>query len=117
MVVLISDLLDEPARVLHALRVFLHRKHDVVVFHVMDDAEIDLPYQELANFRDVESGKRLAVDPGAFRRTYKARVDEFLRAIREGCQHSNVDYHLCRTSQPIEVTLGQYLAFRAGRSR
>jgi uncharacterized protein (DUF58 family) len=117
MIVVISDLLDDPARVLLALQDFQHKKHDVVVFHVMDDAEIDLPYEEVANFRDVESGRRLAVDPGSFRKTYAARVGEFLRELREGCQHSNVDYHLCRTSQPIEVTLGQYLAFRAGRSR
>src|SRR5206468_191603 len=71
MIVLISDLLDDPAKVLHALQNFQHKKHDVVVFHVLDDAEIDLPYQELANFKDVESGRRLAVDPGAFRKTYR----------------------------------------------
>jgi uncharacterized protein (DUF58 family) len=117
MIVVISDLLDDPARVLLALQKFQHKKHDVVVFHVMDDAEIDLPYQEIANFRDVESGRHLAVDPGAFRGTYTARVNEFLREVREGCRHSNVDYHLCLTSAPIEAVLGQYLAFRAGRSR
>ena len=117
MVILISDLLDEPARVIRSLQAFQHKKHDVAVFHVMDDAEIDLPYSDLANFRDVETGRRLAVDPGSFRSKYTTRVAEFLREMREGCQHSNVDYHLCRTSQPIEVVLGQYIAFRAGRSR
>ena len=73
--------------------------------------------KSLANFRDVETGKRLAVDPGAFRRRYTERVADFLRELREGCQGSNVDYYLMRTSQPIEVALGKFIAFRAGRSR
>jgi uncharacterized protein (DUF58 family) len=117
MVIVISDLLDDPARVIRALQAFQHKKHDVAVFHVMDDAEIDLPYQELANFRDMESGRRLAVDPGAFRSKYTQRVADFLREIREGCQRSNVDYHLVRTSMPIEAVIGKFMAFRAGRSR
>ncbi|HWE04841.1 MAG TPA: DUF58 domain-containing protein [Tepidisphaeraceae bacterium] len=117
MVIVISDLLDDPARILRALQAFQHKKHDVAVFHVMDDAEIDLPYQELANFRDMESGRRLAVDPGAFRGKYTRRVGDFLREMREGCQRSNVDYHLVRTSTPLEAAIGKFMAFRAGRSR
>jgi len=117
MVILISDLLDDVAAVLHSLRHFQHRKHDVIVFHVMDDAELDLPYRELANFRDVESGRRLAVDPGTFRKTYQQRVGDFCDELRRGCQATNVDYNLIRTSTPLESVLANYVTFRARRSR
>jgi len=117
MVVVISDLLDDVEAVLQGLRHFQHRKHDVIVFHVMDDAELDLPYGELANFRDVESGRRLAVDPGTFRKIYRGRVEEFCDVLRRGCQSTDIDYNLVRTSTPIEAVLTNYIAFRARRSR
>ncbi|HEY8668140.1 MAG TPA: DUF58 domain-containing protein [Tepidisphaeraceae bacterium] len=117
MIILISDLLDDPQRVIHSLQHFHHKKHDVCVFHIMDDAELDLPYHELANFRDVESGRRLAVDPGTFRATYTNRMKQFVNELRDGCLHSGVEYNLVRTSEPIEKVLGNYISFRARRSK
>lgn len=117
MVIVVSDLLDETDEVLHALRHFQHRKHEVIVFHVLDDAELDLPFEELSNFRDVESGRRIAVDPATFRSTYCERVTSFVRALRSGCQKTRIDYRLARTSEPIESVLMEYLHFRARRAR
>jgi uncharacterized protein (DUF58 family) len=113
MIVVISDLLDEPEAVLHGLRHFQHKRHDVIVFHLLDDAELDFDYTEIANFRDVESGGRLAVDPPAFRKTYQERLEKYLAQIRDGCQHSGIEYNLVRTSTPIEKTLSDYITFRA----
>lgn len=117
MVILISDLLDDVDEVLGGLRHLQHAKHEVIIFHVMDDAELDLPYQELANFRDVESGSRLAVDPAVFRKTYRQRAAEFCERLRAGCVQTSIDYNLIRTSEPVEKTLGNYIAFRARRAR
>jgi len=117
MIIVISDLLDDPESLLHGLRHFQHKKHDVCVFHVLDDAELDFNYTEIANFRDIESGGRLAVDPPAFRATYKSRLDQYLTKLRDGCQHSGIEYNLVRTSRPIEKTLADYITFRSRRSR
>ena len=117
MIILISDLLDDSAAVISALRHFQHRKHDVIVFQVLDDTEIDLPFDELSNFRDLESGGRVAVDPATFRKTYRQRVEAFIDTLRNGCVQTNIDYKLVRTSMPIETVLTEYLHFRARRSR
>ena len=117
MVILISYLLDDTAEVLNALRHFQHKKHDVIVFHVLDDGELDLPYQELANFRDLESGVRLAVDPAAFRPEYRRRIGAFCDELNQGCLRTNIDYHLVRTSEPLEKVLSSYLKFRMRRAR
>jgi uncharacterized protein (DUF58 family) len=117
MVILISDLLDDTEKIMRALQHFQHKKHDVIVFHLLDDAELDLPYAELANFRELETSSLLAVDPATFRTTYKQRVGTYCSDLREGCLKSNIDYHLIRTSQPIETVLTTYFAFRTRRSR
>ncbi len=117
MIILISDLLDDTDKILTALQHFQHKKHDVIVFHLLDDAELNLPYAELANFRELETSSRLAVDPATFRATYQDRVRAYCTSLREGCLKSNVDYHLIRTSQPIETVLSNYFAFRARRTR
>ncbi|MDA1138931.1 MAG: DUF58 domain-containing protein [Planctomycetota bacterium] len=117
MVILISDLLDDEEEIINALRHFQHRKHDVVVFHVLDDSELDLPFEELSNFRDLESGRRVAVDPATFRGEYRNRVSEFCESLKSGCRQTDIDYMLLRSSAPIETALTEYLHFRARRSR
>jgi uncharacterized protein (DUF58 family) len=117
MIILISDLLDDTDKVIQALQHFQHKKHDVIVFHLLDDAELTLPYAELANFRELETSSRLAIDPATFRGTYQERVNAFCTKLREGCLQTNIDYHLVRTSQPIETVLSSYFAFRARRTR
>ena len=117
MIILISDLLDNEDDIIQSLRHFQHRKHDVIVFHIMDDSELNLPYEELSNFVDVESGRRVAVDPSTFRGTYRERVSSFCAKVREACLKTNIDYHLVTCSQPIEQVITQFLTFRARRSR
>ncbi len=117
MIVLISDLLEDEERVLHALQHFHHMKHDVIVFHILDGSELELPYEELANFRDLESGRYLAVDPAVFRQEYRQRVQTYCQALREGCFRGRTEYHLVRTSQPLESVLAEFLRFRMRRSR
>ena len=117
MIIVISDLLQEPSEVIGALRHFQHRKHDVIVFQILDDSELDLPFAELSNFRDLESGQRVAVDPATFRHTYRERVRAFCDELRQGCLQTKIDHVLTRTSQPLETVITDYLSFRTRRSR
>ena len=117
MIIVISDLLDDEEAVLHALRHFQYKKHDVMVFHLLDDSELTLPYDELANFVDLESGRRVAVDPATYRRTYRERVAGFCTRLKEGCQQTNIDYQRISPGQPLETVVTQFLTFRQRRSR
>lgn len=118
MVVLISDLLDgDDAEVIAALRHFQHRKHDVIVFHILDDAELELPYREVANFVDVEAGGRVAVDPGAFRAEYCRRVEAFCANLSRECSKTRIDYRRVTPATPLPQVLGEFIRFRRRRSR
>ena len=117
MVILISDMLDEPDEILRGLRHLRSAKHDVIVFQLLDDFELTLPYRELSDFEDMETGRSTPVDPLAFRRDYIGRIEEFCSRLREGCIRSNIDYLRVNTSEHIERMLFNYLVFRAKHSR
>src|SRR6185436_16043351 len=70
LVVLLSDLLDRPSEVLLGLQHFRHRRHEVVVFHILDPDELDFPYADTATFVDAESGERITTEPWEIARRY-----------------------------------------------
>ena len=112
LVIVISDLYDDPAAVMRGLRHFRHRKHQVVVFHILDDAELHLPFSRLATFVDKETGERLQVDPKLVRDQYRREVEQFLTFIRRECNDSAIDYLLADTTTSYHQTLRGYLAGR-----
>ena len=113
MVVLISDLLDEPDQLIPALAHLRHRKHEVLVFHVMDPDEVTFPYQRLTRFRDMEGAGMVVADPGNIRQRYLDRLSAFLGRIKKGCHENDVTYELARTDQPWDQLLGAFLARRS----
>ena len=113
LVILVSDLLDEPEEVLKGLRLFRFNGHDVIVFHVMDSAEIELPFDGNILFEDMEQADlRITADPQTIRRTYRGVVDEFIDHLRKECQASSIDYQLLSTSTPLDRALVSYLSWR-----
>jgi len=112
LIVLVSDLYDEPDAVMRALCHFRHRRHEVIVFHVMDRAEIDFPFRDSVAFHDLETNERIQVDPLYIRKTYLEEIERFLTAYRRGCADENIDYVLADTSTPYDVMLTRYLAKR-----
>ena len=112
LVVIISDLLDYQESVLNSLRHFRHKKHEVIVFHVLPPSEISLPFQGLTRFRDLESNKELVANAAALRDDYRKLMDEFLAGYRRGCLESSIDYSLLDTSTPFDQGLANYLAKR-----
>ncbi len=116
-IVLLSDLFDDPARVMAGVKHFRHRRHEVVVFHILDPAEIEFPFRETTLFKGLEGGAEILTDPHALRRAYQDEIGSFLREIEKGCRMIDVDYIPLRTDQNLDIALSSYLASRSARIR
>jgi uncharacterized protein (DUF58 family) len=113
LVVLVSDLLDEPDQILKGLRLFRFKGNDVIVFHLLDPAELELPFEGNILFEDMEAlDLRVVADPRAIRNTYRQVVDEFVREMRKQCHDSAIDYQLISTATPLDQALASYLSWR-----
>lgn len=117
LVVVISDLLERPEDTLRGLQRLAYRRHDVLVLHVLDEAEVALPFRGPTLFAGMEGGGRILAEPQAIRDRYLEIVGDYLETLRRGCRALNADYGLFVTSQPLDAALGAYLAARAARWR
>ena len=113
MVVLISDLLDDPERVIDGLRHFRFKGTDVVVFHVMDPDELTFPFERASKFRDMEGGDELMAVPSVVRASYLEEMERVLEEYRRELGSVGVDYKLVNTSEPLEFALMSYLSNRS----
>lgn len=116
-VVVLSDLLDEVPRILAGLKHFRHRRHEVIVFHILDPAEVDFPFRETTLFRGMEGLPDVLADPYALRRAYQDELKAYLAALKKGCQSIDIDYVPLRTDQELDGPLTSYLASRGLRAR
>jgi len=114
-VVVISDLLDDVVSLAAGLRHLRHQRHDVVLFQVLDPAELEFPFRQPFRFRGLELGKNVITDPGPLRRAYLAELHKHLDAVQFCCREREIDYRLIRTDQPFDVVLSSLLASRATR--
>ena len=115
MAVLISDLLDDPAAVIRGLRHLRFRGVDVIVFHLLDPAELTFPFENAARFRDLESGAELTAVPSAVRERYLQEIQDFIALYRRELQLAGIDYCLVDTSQALDAALLAYLSARSRR--
>jgi uncharacterized protein (DUF58 family) len=116
LVIVISDLLDEPQRVIDGLRHFRFRGTDVIVFHVMDPDEITFPFERAARFQDLEGGDELMAVPSVVREKYLEALNESLEMYKRELGSAGIDYKLLKTSEPLDFALMSYLSTR-GRAR
>jgi uncharacterized protein (DUF58 family) len=112
LVIVISDLLDDPEKVLFGLKHLRHRKHEVILLHVMDKTELTFQFDTMLKLEGLESAREEMVDPISIRKSYLEELKKYLEAIRKGCRTNKVDYVLMDTSQPLDVALTGYLATR-----
>jgi len=113
LVIIISDLFDDPEETLKALHHFRYRKHEVIVLHVMAEEEFTFPFDRWSLFRDLEvAGHRVQLDPRSIRAAYLDEVQKFIGAIERGCGQMNVDYVPMTTRRDFDVALTTYLARR-----
>jgi uncharacterized protein (DUF58 family) len=119
LVVAISDFLTDVESTLRGLRLLKQHGHDVLAFHVLDDDELDFPFDGPVRFEGLESLARLNCNPRALREGYLEALQRFLATLRHGCARDGVDYMLVRTSMPLDAALAHYLSRRlaAGRHR
>lgn len=112
MVVLISDLLDDPAQVLDGLKHFRYRGTDVIVFHILDPYELKFPFEHAARFRDMETEEEVVAVPGSIRKDYLEKIEGLIAFYRRELQLAGIDYCLLDTSKPLELGLMSYLMTR-----
>lgn len=111
-VAVFSDLMAEPERVLSSLRLLHARKNEVLVFQVLDPAELDLPFTGPVLFEDMEDGALLKTEPEAIRASYRSWVEAHLAAQSQAFRSLGVDYLLLTTDTPFDRGLGAYLSWR-----
>jgi uncharacterized protein (DUF58 family) len=116
-VVLISDLYDEPEAIFDAIAPIRLRGSDVIVFHVLDEAEITFPYTEASAFEDLETGDQLPVVPESFAEQYRAMIQAHIAALGQSASGQGIDYRQFTTSRPLDFALYEYLSFRDRTSR
>jgi uncharacterized protein (DUF58 family) len=116
-VAVISDFYEDPDAVLDALKPIRYRGNDLIVFHVLDPSEIDFPFDEAANFQDLETGERLPVVPETQRARYKELIADHVGRISKMCADNQIDYSMFDTATPLDYALFSYLSDRERLSR
>jgi uncharacterized protein (DUF58 family) len=113
LVIILSDLLSDPTEVIRGLKHFRHRRHEVVVFQVLDPRERDFGFQRAARFEDMETGEILPTLPAQIRSAYTAQMRDLIDNYRRNCLESLVDFHLLDTEVPFGHALYAYLGKRS----
>lgn len=114
-VVVFSDLFADVDALVAGLKHFRHRRHEVVVFHVLDPAEISFPFKRVTMFKGLEELPDLLVEPRGLRKAYLKEFGHYLQNVKRSCRDQHVDYVLTRTDQPLDVVLSTYLSSRSAR--
>ncbi len=112
-VVLITDMLDDEARVIGTLRNLRAMGHDVITFQIMDHAELEFPFSEATEFIDMENNESFITSPTAIRKSYLEHLNHFLDECRGKCRGGGVDYCLMDTAKPLDQALSAYMLRRA----
>lgn len=116
-VVIISDLYEEPERVVRAVARLRNRGNDLIVLQVLDPAELDLPFDDPASFEDMETGEAIPVVPHLLREQYRGMVQEHTATLARLMREERIDYALFNTAQPLDHALFAYLSDRQRLSR
>ena len=112
MLVVISDFYEEPDAILEALGPLRFRGNDLIVFHVLDRAELEFDFDTASAFEDLESGEQMPIVPQALREEYKKMIRAHIEAIAERCKGARIDYTMIDTSAPLDNALFKYLSMR-----
>ena len=113
MVILISDMLDDEERIINTLTNLRAMGNDIITFHIMDDAELNFPFNEASEFIDMENNESYITSPAAIRKAYLKNINEFLAYCKKQCQTSGIDYCLMNTREPLDQALSSYITKRS----
>jgi uncharacterized protein (DUF58 family) len=115
LVIVFSDLFDDVPELLAGLKHLRYERHEVVVFHVLDPAELEFPFRDSTLFQGLEQWPDLLTDPVGVRASYLSELQAFLDEVQRGCRAHKIDYVRLRTDQEVGDVLAHYLALRASR--
>ncbi len=112
-VVVLTDAFDDIENVLDGLQHLRHRRHEVVLFHLLDHDELTFPFRDMTRFEGLEALPELLASPQSLKKAYLEALQDFQAKLRKGCRDYNVDYRLLDTSEPLDVALTTYLTARS----
>jgi hypothetical protein len=112
LIILISDLYDDPDNVLTGLRHFRYNQHEVLVFHLLDPVEMNFDFEGDVEFEDLETGEKIRTYPWYIRQDYMESIEKFEQNYRRQCREYRIDYHLLTTNQPLDLALMEYMIKR-----
>jgi len=112
LVVLISDFFDDLKSIISALQHFRYKKHEVLVFQILDPREIDFKFGKNAIFKDMESGEEITTQPYQLQKAYAQTMQEFIYEIKKSCRNANIDYNLITTAEPFDKAMKEFIAKR-----
>jgi uncharacterized protein (DUF58 family) len=117
LIVIISDFFDSAEDVIRALNHFAHKKHEVIVYQVVDRNEATFPFSDMTRFESMEGEEVVLTDPLRLRREYLRQFEEHQNRLREACYRLRIDFVQFFTDEPLERSLAQYLAGRMKRGK
>lgn len=117
LIVLISDLFDDPEGIVKGIQHLRYRRHDLIVLQILDHDELAFPFESTTLFKGLEEAGELVVEPRALREAYLEELRKHSDILREACHQLHVDYAQIDTSLPLDVTLPGFLATRAARMK
>ena len=112
LLILISDLFDEPEKVISGLRHFRHNKHEVLVFQLLDPKERSFNFEGDVQFEDLETGEKINTQPWYIKQDYQRKIEEYIGYIKSQCRDHQIDYQLINTDTSLDMALMEYLIKR-----
>ena len=109
LIILISDLLDEPKKIINSLKHFKYNKNEVLVFHLLDPKELTLDFNEQIIFEDLEDNEKIETEPWLISNSYKEEVKNLINFYKTECLINKIDYHLIKTNQDIGMVITKFL--------
>ncbi len=116
LLIILSDFFADPDEILRGLQHFRHRRHEVILFHLLDRDELTFPFKETAIFEGLEGGLPLTAEPNALRREYLRVFEAYADSLRRGCREMGMDYAQMPTDLPVDAAISRYLAQRSQRA-
>ncbi len=114
-VIVLSDLFDDVEAMVKGLKHLRHRRHEVVLMHVLDPAELEFPFEQTMLFRGLEQAPQVIAEPRSLRRAYLEEFNAYVRRLKYACRANRMDYVQLQTDHSLAVVLSSYLASRGRR--
>ena len=114
LIVLLSDLFDDPASLQKGLRHLRHKKHEMMVLQILDPQEIEFPFEDVTLFKGLEEAGELLTEPRALREGYLEQLQTFTEEVKRMCRSMHIDFDRFSSGESLDVALSQFLATRAG---